>query len=143
MNTTPNAEFAKRMMLLAMPAEHFEPTVTYDPDGDCIEFIAKPDPFYAERVDDLVTVYYSQETDEVIGSLIKGVSKFYSDVLQKIPGLQIEIHDGPFRLVHFFRARLWTSTRAPQDMVTLTYRKLIAVAEETKAEVEGNLCFAD
>ena len=67
MTVTSNADFAKRMMLLARPAEHFEPTAIYDPDGDCIEFLAKPDPFYAERVDDLVTVYYSQETNEVIG----------------------------------------------------------------------------
>ena len=71
MTVTSNADFAKRMMLLAKPAEQFKPTATYDRDGDCIEFLAKPDPFYAERVDDLVTVYYSQETGEVIGSLIK------------------------------------------------------------------------
>ena len=74
MTAMSNSEFAKRMMLLARPAEQFEPTAIYDPDGDCIEFLAKPDSFYAERVDDLVTVYYSQETNEVIGSLIKGVS---------------------------------------------------------------------
>jgi hypothetical protein len=74
MTVTSNDEFAKRMMLLARPAEQVEPTATYDPDGDCIEFLAKPDPFYAERVDDLLTVYYSQETGEVIGSLFKGVS---------------------------------------------------------------------
>lgn len=56
---------------------------------------------------------------------------------------QIEIHDGPFRLVHLFRARLWTSTRDPQDVVTLTYRKLIEVAEVADAEVEGYICLAD
>jgi hypothetical protein len=76
MTVTSNSEFAKRMMLLARPAEHFTPVAAYDADGDCVEFLAKPDAFYAERVDDLVTVYYSQETGEVIGSLIKGVSKF-------------------------------------------------------------------
>ena len=76
MTVTSNEEFAQRMMLLAQPAEHFQPTATYDPDGDCIEFLTSPDPFYAERIDDLVTVYYSQETNEVIGSLIKGVSEF-------------------------------------------------------------------
>jgi hypothetical protein len=75
MTVTNDADFAKRMMLLARPAEQFRPTATYDPDGDCIEFLAKPDPFYAERVDELVTVYYSQETDEVVGSLIKGVAQ--------------------------------------------------------------------
>jgi hypothetical protein len=71
-----NGDLAKRMMLLARPAEQFVSTSTYDPDGDCIEFLAKPDPFYAERVDDLVTVYYSQETNEVIGSLITDVRSF-------------------------------------------------------------------
>jgi len=64
------------MILLARPTDQFEPTATYDRDGDCIEFLAKPDHLYAERADDLVTVYYSQETNEVIGSLIQGVSGF-------------------------------------------------------------------
>jgi len=50
MTVTSNADFAKRMMLLARPAEQFGPTATYDPDGDCIEFLAKPEPFYGERV---------------------------------------------------------------------------------------------
>jgi hypothetical protein len=140
MNITSNAEFAKRMMLLARPAEQFEPFATYDPDGDCIEFLAKPDSFYAERIDDLVTVYYSQESGELIGSLIKGVSKFCSEIAQKLPGFKIEVHDGPVRLVHIFRAQLWSKAHDPHDLVTLTYRKLIEVAGETI--VEGELCVA-
>ena len=42
MSAMSNSDFAKRMMLLARPAEQFEPTALYDPDGDCIEFLAKP-----------------------------------------------------------------------------------------------------
>jgi hypothetical protein len=137
---TPNAEFAKRMTLLARPAEQFRPTATYDPDGDCIEFLAKPDPFYAERLDDLVTVYYSQETGEVIGSLLKEVSAFCKEMLQKMPGFQIEINNGRVRLVHLFRARLWSSANDPQDIATLTYRKLMNVAEEANAEVDAEVC---
>jgi hypothetical protein len=106
------------------------------------EFLAKPDPFYAERVDDLVTVYYSQESHEVIGSLIKGVSRFWSELLQKMPGFKVEIKDGRVSLVHIFRARLWTTTAGPSDMATLTYRKLIQVAEESQAEVTADLCLA-
>src|SRR5260370_18303934 len=140
--TTTNAEFAKRMMLLARPAEQFRPTATYDPDGDCIEFLAKPDPFYAERVDDVVTVYYSQETGEVIGSLLKGVSAFCKEMLQKMPGFQIEINNGRVRVVHLFRARLWSSANDPQDIATLTYRKLMNVAEEANAEVDAEACRA-
>lgn len=142
MTVTSNADFAKRMMLLARPAEQFEPTATYDPDGDCIEFLAKPGPFYGERVDDLVTVYYSQETNEVIGSLIKGVSKFCDDLLAKMPGFKIEIHDGRVRLLHIFLARLWSSERDPLELVTLAYKKLIDVAHETTVEVDAELCGA-
>jgi len=142
MSVTTNADFAKQMLLLARPAEKFVPTAYYDPDGDCIEFLAKPDPFYAERIDDLVTVYCSQETQEVIGSLIKGVSRFCKQMLEKMPGLRIEIQDGRVRLVHIFRARLWSSPQDPQALTTLTYRKLIDVAEEANAEVDADLCFA-
>jgi hypothetical protein len=133
-------EFAKRMLLLGRPAEQFRPTATYDPDGDCIEFLAKPDPFYGERVDDLLTVYYSQETGEVVGSLLKGVSRFCRQMLEKMPGFRIEIHDGKVQLVHIFRARLWSSKFDPQAMPALVYRKLIEVADE--AEVEAEMCLA-
>ena len=102
MSITTNSEFAKRMMLLAKPAQQFKPTAVYDSDGDCIEFLAKPDPFYAERVDDLVTVYYSQETGEVIGSLIKGVSHFCKQMFERMPGFRIEITDGRASLQHIF-----------------------------------------
>jgi hypothetical protein len=135
---TSNEEFAKRMMLLAEPAEHFKPTATYDPDGDCIEFLASPDPFYAERVDDLVTVYYSQETNQVIGSLIKGVSQFCNSLLKNFPGFQIEIQDHRVKLQHIFLARLWSSQPNRRDIPTLTYKKLIAISEDT--EVEADLC---
>jgi hypothetical protein len=136
MTVMSNDEFAKRMMLLAKPAERFRPSATYDPDGDCIEFLARPDSFYAERVDDLVTVYYSQETGEVIGSLIKGVSKFCKSLLEKMPGFRIEIWDGRVRLEHIFRAGLWFSHFAPEDLPTLAYRKLIFMAEESEAEAQ-------
>lgn len=138
MTVTSNSEFARRMILLAHSAEQFKPTATYDCDGDCIEFLAKPDAFYAERIDDLVTVYYSQETGEVVGSFIKGVSKFCREVLRTMPGFKIEIHDGPIRLQHFFLARMWSANFDAQDLVTLTYRKLVEVARETS--IDGELC---
>lgn len=138
MTVTSNSEFAKRMVLMAKPAGQFKPTAMYDPDGDCIEFLAKPDPFHAERVDDMVTVYYSQETGELIGSLIKGVSGFCQEVSSRMPGFKIEIHDPPVRLQHIFLARLWSSKLPLEELHTLVYRKLIEVAEETF--VEGELC---
>ncbi len=78
-----------------------------------------------------MTVYNSQETGEWIGSLLKGVSKFCAEMAQRMPSFQIEIQDGPVRLVHIFRARLWSRDHDPHGLVTLAYRKLIEVAGET------------
>jgi hypothetical protein len=140
MTAISNAEFAKRMMLLAKPAEQFRPTAIYEPDGDCIEFLAKPDPFAGERIDDLVTVYYSQETGEIIGALFEGVSRFCSAFSQRNPGFRIVIDNGRVRLEHLFLARLWSSSQDRKAVATLAYQKLIEVAGQT--EVEGGLRFA-
>ena len=59
-----------------------------------------------------------------------------------MPGFRIEIDDGRTRLVHIFRARLWSSSGQPQDTETLIYRKLIDVAEQSEVEVDGELCLA-
>ncbi len=130
MTTTTNSDFARRMMLLAQPAASFRPTATYDPDGDCIEYVAKPDSFYAERIDDRVTVYYSQESGEVVGSLIKGVRQLYKELAGKLPGFQIEIQDGDVRLSHIFLAHMWSQPFEPNEIVTMTYRKLAEVSAD-------------
>jgi hypothetical protein len=116
--------------------EKFTATAYYGPDGDCIEFLARPDNFYAERVDDLVTVYYSEDTGEVLGSLIKGVTSLRDELLKRLPGFQIEIRHGKVKLVHIFRARLWASEMDHAGMAILTYQKLIEVAGQTDIEVE-------
>ena len=139
MKAMSNEEFAERVMQMANVANPFVPTADYDSDGDCIEFLSSNENFYAERVDDLLTVYRSQETDEVIGSLIKGVSEVYKFVMKQCPGLVIEVHDGRIQLSHFFRAALWC--KPPGDEVmAVNYKKLIHQAEKTK--VEANFCVA-
>lgn len=137
-----NSEFAERIRGLTGEVQPFSATATYDPDGDCIEFIARPDSFHAERIDDLVTVYYSHETNEIIGSLIKGASKFCESILRKFPGFSIEIQDGKVRLEHIFLAKLWSSDLDESKIAVVRYRKLIQIAEETKAEA-SMLCEAN
>jgi hypothetical protein len=139
MTTMSNDEFAKRMMLLAKPASEFKPTAYYDSDGDCIEFLAKPDPFYEERVDDLVTVYYSQKTGEVIGSLIKCVSKLTERLARELPGFMITIEDGRIRLKHLFLASMWLQKAGPQTIEILAYKKLTEIAERTSVDVSADL----
>jgi hypothetical protein len=137
MSALTNGEFAARVLELAgRPPEKFSPTAYYDPDGDCIEFLASPENFYAERVDGLVTVYHSQETDEIIGSLLKGVTPLCKNLLERLPGFKIEIQHGKVKLVHIFLAKLWASEVNADKLATLTYQKLIDVAGKTGVEVE-------
>lgn len=144
MKAMTNEEFAAQVAELAKNAGPPQPTAVYDPDGDCIEFLSKPEPFYAERIDDLVSVYYSQETREVIGSLIKGASGFCNEILKRLPGFRIEVIDRDVRLEHIFLAKLWSAEHDPSDLATITYRKLIKVAKETGVTLEGteHLCRA-
>lgn len=130
-------EFAKRVTEITDGAGSSGASAYYDPDGDCIEFLARQEEFWAERIDDLVTVYYSEETGEIIGSLIKGVSRF----IQKHPNLAILVEAGRVRLSHLFIAGLMYDQPDQEKLEVVRYEKkqrvykeLLERAEETQAE---------
>ena len=135
MNTKSNEEFAKKIMQIADTTEAFKPHAIYDHDGDCIEFFVDADDFYAQRIDDLVTVYYSQETNEIVGSLIKGVSEFCKEFLADYPGFIIEVEDNKVNLAHIFLAHLWRQKRE-NKFVVITYQKLIQKVQASNLEAE-------
>jgi hypothetical protein len=51
----------------------FTPTPLYTPEGDSLMFYIKDEESYRERIDDLLTIYRSFATNEIIGCQIKGV----------------------------------------------------------------------
>ena len=126
--------------LLAEPNSDFSPFAEYDADGDCIEFFVKPDPYYADRIDGLLTVYRSQETGTIVGSLIKRVSQLCQELLGKYPSFRIEIHEGKIGLVHIFRAKMWLLPMNDPDVHI--YKFLTDAAEEAKAEIDAAACEA-
>ncbi|MGC8561271.1 MAG: hypothetical protein ACP5O1_11405 [Phycisphaerae bacterium] len=132
-----DSQFAKEVLSRFPAAPAFKPFATYDPDGDCIEFFTSDDTFYAERVDDLLTVYRSQDTGEVIGSLVKGVSGLFRKLGENLPGLCIEIQDGSVKLEHLFLLAHWA--RESPEIRTITYKKLIGLAEDSNVSVEMSL----
>jgi len=131
-----NSEFEQFVFSGAVREGPFEPISHYDPDGDCIEFIASDESFRRERVDSLVTVYIGRESGDVMGCFIKGVSKHVRAMLQTHPGYKVEIHDGSIRLEVLFAFQLTESYRDPEGTKVRVYKKLKAVAEQTKAEAK-------
>ena len=137
MSALSREEFATEVEKMTNAPEEFKPQAYYDPDGDCIEFFVSDDKFYAERIDELVNVYYSRETQgEIVGSLIKGVSRVYKKILEKYPGFVIEIKDGKINLEHLFQAQLWGKERIEDEILVLTYQKLIEKARINNLESE-------
>ena len=136
MRKVTNDEFARLVMESTQSMKPFVPAADYDPDGDCIEFLTKPDPFYAKRIDNLLTVYHSQYNDEVIGSYIKGVSVLRDDLLKRYPGFAIEIHSGKVKLAHLFLAKMWSEPQPQDEILVMTYRQLIEKAQESNAEAD-------
>lgn len=107
----------------------FRPIARYDRDGDCMEFFYKREPFYAVRKDALLTVYYSRETNEIIGSLIKRVES----ILKRYPGFRIDVVGGKMRFEHVVRALAW---QASDPELTRVYNELSKIADESETEVE-------
>jgi len=130
MKAISNNDLANFIDNLPQPQGKFEATAFYDPDGDCIEFLFASDDYYAERIDDLVTVYYSRSSGELIGSMIKNVK----DIERNHPGVfAISVEDGRVVLRHLFVAAAGALNDKAQIQI---YKKLAKFAEDAKAEAE-------
>jgi hypothetical protein len=129
-----DGKFAEMLELAALKPAGQYPFVSYDEDGDCIEFIVKGVSHYAKRIDALTTIYHSQENDEVVGSFIKGVRKFLREQMTRSPGFAVEITDGRIRLTHIFTAKMWSSgAKTPELFI---YKVLRDKADKGNVEVE-------
>lgn len=118
------------------PDEQFAASAYYDHDGDCIEFFAKADPYYAKRIDDLVTVYLSMDTDEVVGSLIKGVKQFIREAQKVSKNAAVIIDDGKVRISHLLLLGPIVSGSKLSEVQMRIYKKLISVADESNSQAD-------
>ncbi len=97
MNPFTNRSYREEVERICANAKPDYPCAYYDKDGDCIEALIKQEPYYAERIDDLVTVYCGEKNDEIVGCLIKGVKKIF----KKDPRTRIILRAGRVRLAEF------------------------------------------
>lgn len=63
----------------------FKPFVYHDRDNDLIEFFLSNENYYGKRVDGRLTLYLSQESDEIVGCLIEGVEIEETGTLETEP----------------------------------------------------------
>jgi len=121
----------------------FRPSVSRNETGDCVEFLFASDSYWSERVDDLITVYYSYESGEIVGGLIKGYRSLCEGLLEHLPGLRIEIKQRQIplhRIIHLAFLVISPESGSNQDEVpTIRYEKYLKVikgAERADLEME-------
>jgi hypothetical protein len=66
--------------------------------GDFLTYYFQNDRCFSQRVDDLLTVYLSQETKEIVGFKIKGVKH----ILETAGNFEVTVDDGNLELGFFF-----------------------------------------
>lgn len=77
--------------------------ISHNRKGDNAEFLIKKDKYYTKYIDELLTIYYSEKTDEYVGGLIKGISKYLEELdRQNIKGFLVEIDNGSGIQGHVF-----------------------------------------
>ena len=106
------------------------PRIRYDHDGDYIEVIITRENYRAERIDELVTVYTGRTSNEIVGTMIKGVLTF---IAKNAPGLRVVVDDGKVRVDHLLVLRASQANWDFDSMPARVYRKLIEVAERVPA----------
>ena len=72
----------------------------YSASGDCVSYFVKDDRCFAERVDELVTVYHSMDTNELVGCKIKGVQR----LLRTLGDFGVSVEEEEIELGLFFMA---------------------------------------
>jgi len=83
----------------------FQPCPLYVPEGDSLTFYLKDEDSYGERIDELLTVYKSSATDEIVGCQIKGVRR----KLQELQKFMVTLKDLKLDLGLLFLAYMATS----------------------------------
>ena len=71
-------------------AKRFVARPLYFQDGDFVSYFLKDERCYARRVDRLLTLYVSMQSDELVGCKIKGVRR----LLKKLGDFGVMIEDG-------------------------------------------------
>jgi len=101
----------------------FRPVPHYFPSGDFVSYFFRNDRCYAQRVDDLLTIYLAMETHELVGCKIKGVKH----ILQTDGAFGLTVHDGEIRLGLFFFVGALNASDATQRK---HYQELGQVAKD-------------
>lgn len=113
----------------------FNPAPFYSPHGDSLTFLFQDRPYFAERIDDFLTVYRAQTSDELIGCQIKGVTH----ACELLGDFGITMASDQVRLSLLFFALLQASDSERAEHFYFELSKSAKNASISKRELEAAL----
>ncbi|MDR0328507.1 MAG: hypothetical protein LBI05_09455 [Planctomycetaceae bacterium] len=128
MTVATDEEYANEVFEIASQARcEFSPFALPNEDGDCVEFFVSPNDFYAKRIDDYLTLYIEEGTDEVAGFVVKNISRILERVATQQAAYSFVIQDGEVRLEALFTSMFlndgWQITHVRE------YRTVVDIAQ--------------
>jgi len=100
----------------------FEPRPYYGHEEDCLTFYFDNAESYARRVDELLTLFLSLKTNELVGCQVKGVRKN----LKRLGDFGISVKHGKVRLDLFFHLLAFLAEKPAQR------KKYLELSERSK-----------
>ncbi len=110
------------------PCKGFRPVAFYSEMGDFVTYYARGERCYERRIDDLLTVYLSMETKELVGCKIKGVKH----LLQTAGDFFVSINGGKVKLAFFFALGEKVARDPEQKRL---YQELAAMAKDAELQL--------
>jgi hypothetical protein len=120
----------KRYLEENAPTGEFTPCAHYDADADALTFYFSNEPDYARRLNSRVTIYLSEESNELVGCRVKGVRA----VLEDIGAFDVSISHRKVKLKMLFVALHGSFSTDPD--ARSVYRHIGRVVGNTDLEVD-------
>ncbi len=110
------------------PNKGFHPIPFYSELGDFVTYYARDERCFERRVDDLLTVYLSMATKELVGCKIKGVKH----LLQTAGNFLVSIGSGQVKLAFFFAI---VEKVASDPIQKRYYQELTSIAKDAELQL--------
>ena len=107
----------------------FRPVPHYFADGDFLTYYVRDEPHFARRIDELLTIYLSVNTKELIGCKVKGVKH----LLQMAGEFSVSLDAGKANMAFFFHLGEKVARDTEQKRL---YQELTVLAKDA----EFSLC---
>jgi hypothetical protein len=127
-----DTDFAQEIFNIANNlAQPFHPFVFYNKAGDCIEFYVSQNDYYAERIDDYLTLFLDMDTDEIVGFMVKNIKQILNKIDTSKLAWSFIVNDDEVQLGVLFTA-IFLSDKKTSDrdeVLVREYKKVVKVAE--------------